>query len=147
MSAPMIHGKTLTASAILREVGNDLSLIRQQDGLTWADLGKVLGRSDDQAAKYADGTAEMGIVAFGFGRREWGSRFTGSLDRLIDGHRIDAEHDRSRQSHVLRAALTLSIALEGDDAITADEIHANRGTIENARDALDALLSKPGLQR
>ncbi|WP_420137872.1 hypothetical protein [Sphingomonas sp.] len=142
MSGPTIHGKTLTASAILREVGNDLSLIRQQDGLTWADLGKVLGRSDDQAAKYADGSAEMGIVAFGFGRREWGTRFTGSLDRLLMGCRVDAECDRGRQSHVLRAALALSVALEDDDQITPDEVRANRATIENAIGALEALLSK-----
>ena len=62
MSAPSIHGKVVPASAILTALGDALSRIRQEDRLTWADLGAVLGKSEDQAAKYADGSAENGFA-------------------------------------------------------------------------------------
>ena len=52
------------------------------------------------------------------------------------------EHDRARESKVLKAALALSIALSDDDQIDADEVRANRETIENAIDALKGLLAK-----
>jgi hypothetical protein len=144
MTAPLIHrpDRAFSASLIMKKVGDDLSLIRAQDDLTWADVGAEMGKSGDQAAKYADATAEMGLVAYSRARRRWGSRFTGSLDRLIDGCRLDGACDRGRQSHVLRAALALSVALEDDDQITPGEVRANRATIENAIGALEALLSK-----
>lgn len=144
MTQPMIHGNVtkFSASSVLTAVADELSLIRQQDGLTWADIGVELGRSGDQAAKYADGSAEMGIIAFARARRRWNGRFTGALDRLIEGERHNDEHDRVRHSKILKAALALSVALEDDDQIDAKEVHANRATIESARDALDALLGK-----
>lgn len=54
----------------------------------------------------------------------------------------DTDTDRGRQSSVLKAALALSLALEDDDEVTALEVRANRATIEAARNALDALLTK-----
>lgn len=145
MSAPTIHGKgpIFSASNVLEAVGSELSLIKSQDRLTYADLARVLGKSDDQAAKYCDGTAEMGIVAFASAKREWNGRFTGALDRLChDSRPSQQQHDRARESQVLRAALTLSIALADDNEITADEVRENRATIEAARDALTELLGK-----
>lgn len=131
-----------SASAVLDAVASELSLIKSQDRLTYADLARVLGKSDDQAAKYCEGTAEMGIVAFASAKREWNGRFTGALDRLCHDSRPVAQHDRTRESKVLKAALSLSIALSDDDEITADEVRANRATIEAARDALEELLGK-----
>jgi hypothetical protein len=52
------------------------------------------------------------------------------------------DSDRSQQSKVLKAALALSIALEDDGEISPEEVRQNRATIEQARDALDALLGK-----
>jgi hypothetical protein len=52
------------------------------------------------------------------------------------------QHDRTRESHVLKAALALSVALADDDTITPDEVRAHRSTIEAARDALDELLRR-----
>jgi hypothetical protein len=54
---------------------------------------------------------------------------------------IDATCDRTKESRVLKAALALSVAL-ADGLIEDEEIRDNRATIENARDALDALLSR-----
>lgn len=131
-----------SASTILDEVGTALTAIRRDDGLTFADMAAVLGKSEDQAAKYCAGSAEMGIVAYGRARREWNGRFDGALDRLCHDTRPLSDADRKRHSKVLKAALALSVALEDDDEITATEVRANRATIEQARDALDELLRK-----
>jgi hypothetical protein len=144
MTKPQIHGvrATLSASAVRTALGDELSLIRQQDGLTWSDIGRIIGKSEDQAAKYADGSAEMGVVAFAFAKKEWNGRFTGALDRLVDGVKPSSFSDRTCESKVLHAALSLSIALSDDDEITPSEVRANRATIEAARDALNGLLAK-----
>jgi len=144
VTAPSIHGfrPVLTASAVRQALGDELSLIRQQDGLTWADIGEVLGKSEDQAAKYADGSAEMGVVAYAKAKKQWNGRFTGGLDRLIHDARGElAETDREREGDILAAALALSKAL-ADGEITHSEIRTNRKTLEHARDAIDDLLSR-----
>jgi hypothetical protein len=131
-----------SASNALAAIGKALAEIKSQDGLTWADMGAVLGVSDDQAAKYAEGSASMNVVTFGRGKQYWNGRFTGYLDRLCVESRPGTASDREHESLVLKAALALSIALADDDEITAREVRANRHTIEAARDALDALLGK-----
>lgn len=144
MSAPHFHGKPrpITASSVLETIGDALLSIKIEDRLRWVDIGEVLGRSDDQAAKYADGSAAMDIVAFAKGKETWGSRFTGGFEKLIfatapglDGYQA--------QSCILKAALALSVALE-DGKLTDDEIRANRSTLERARDAIDGQLSRLG---
>ena len=72
-----------SASHVLQAIAAELSTIKHEDGLTDADIGRVLGKSEDQAAKYRTGLAEMGIVAFAAGKREWNGRFTGALDRPV----------------------------------------------------------------
>ena len=129
-------------SAVLKAIGDEISLIKSQDKLSWDDVAAVFGVSDVQAAKYADGTAKMGVVAYARAKREWNGRFTGALDNLCHDTRPVSDADRTRHSKVLRAALALSVALEDDDEITAVEVRANRATIEQARDALDELLRK-----
>lgn len=129
-----------SASAALEAAGRALNEIKSQDRLTWSDVGAVLGVSEDQAAKYADGTATMNFVTFYRGRREWNGRFTGYIDRLCDESRPGVS-DRHAQTSILAAALALSQALEDGD-INPDEVLANRSTLENARDAIDAQLAK-----
>lgn len=143
MNARTIHGKrkTVSASDILEAVAADLAQIKEEDKLTYADLGRVLGRSEDQAAKYCDGTAEMGLTTFYFAKQEWNGRITGRADALVKAP--DASCDRAKESAILKAALALSVALS-DGEIDANEIHANRSTLENARDAIDKLLTRIG---
>lgn len=144
MSAPTIHGKApvFSASRVLAAIGDELAAIKINDGLTYADLGRVLGKSEDMAAKYCAGEADMGVVSFAAAKREWNGRFTGKLDQLCVESRPCGDADRNRQNKVLRAALALSLALEDDDEITPDEVRANRATLESARDAIDAVLRK-----
>jgi hypothetical protein len=131
-----------SASSVLDAIASELSTIKHEDGLTDADIGRVLGKSEDQAAKYRAGLAEMGIVAFAAGKREWNGRFTGALDRLCEDSRPGKHCDRAAQSRVLKAALAMSEALEDDDEVCRDEVRKNRATLEAARDAIDAQLRK-----
>lgn len=133
-----------SASKVLEAIAGELTTIKNEDGLTDADIGRVLGKSEDQAAKYRTATAEMGVVAYASAKREWNGRFTGALDRLCVNSRPGgaAMHDRKAQSAVLEAALALSQALEDDDAITAEEVRDCRATLERARAAIDAQLGK-----
>lgn len=133
-----------SASAVLEAIADELTVIKREDNLTDADIGRVLGKSEDQAAKYRTGTAEMGVVAYAAAKREWNGRFTGALDRLCVNSRPGGAlaHDRKAQSAVLEAALVLSQALEDDDAISAEEVRDNRAALERARAAIDAQLAK-----
>lgn len=144
MVDPQFHGKppVFSASAVLAQIADALSCIKSEDRLTFSDLGAVLGVSEDQAAKYCDTSSTMNAVTYARAKREWNGRFTGGVDRLCHDSRPAKQHDRSRESKVLKAALSLSIALSDDDEISADEVRANRATIEAARDALDELLGK-----
>jgi hypothetical protein len=130
-----------SASAALEAAGRALNEIKAQDRLTWADIGAVLGVSEDQAAKYADGSATMNFITFGRGKREWNGRFTGYFDRLCEDSRPGKIDDRRGHTTLLEAALAFSVALEDGD-ISAAEVRANRHVLEAARDAIDAQLSK-----
>jgi hypothetical protein len=122
-------------------IADDLTEIKSVDDLTDADIGAILGKSGEQAAKYRTGLAEMGIVSFARGMREWGGRFTGSLDRLCMGSRDTGVDDRSCQSAILRAGLVLSIAME-DGGICAEDVRQNRAALEAALTAIQAQLAK-----
>ena len=56
MNAPYIHGRrrTFSASAAVEAQNAILTSIKTDDAATWADMGRVLGKSDDRAAAYAN---------------------------------------------------------------------------------------------
>jgi len=143
MSTPQIHGKRsiYSASAAAEAVGRAILEIKSDDKLTWAEIGIVLGKSEDQVAKYADGSAYMDFVTYGRGKREWNGRFTGYFERLCVDSRPGSQCDHSALTNVLSAATSLSQSL-ADGEITAAEIRESRQLLEQARDDLDALLSK-----
>lgn len=138
-----IHGRArpLSASSILEAAGEALDAIRSEDRLKWSELGHVFGKSEDQAAKYADASAEMGLVAYTFARAKWGSRFTGILDRMVQ-HAAPHVTCGQTQHRILEAALAIEHARETQGDISLDELRDNRSTLENARDAIDAQLSR-----
>lgn len=140
MSKPTIHGVFVPASLIGAALGDALSRIRQEDRMTWGALGEVLGKSEDQVAKYADGTATMDVVTFYRGKAAWNGRFTGAADKLVEAARGEADGHHT-QSCILKAALELSVAL-ADGELSVAEIRAAAGTLQNARDAVDALLAR-----
>jgi hypothetical protein len=141
---PPIHGnrRTLTASNILGAIAADLSQIKSEDGLTYADIGHVLGKSEDQAAKYCDGSAEMGAVTYTFARREWNGRFTGRVDAMIGASRPPRNDDRAKLTALLCAAQEVASALENDDEMDGCEVAKARRKLEAAQEALAELLRK-----
>lgn len=143
MSSPMIHGNraVFSASAAVECIARALSEIKAQDRLTYADIGAILGKSEDQAAKYCDGSATMDAVTFARGKREWNGRFTGYLDRLCVNSRPGKMNDHGSLTAVLNAAACLSRALE-DGEIEATEIRDHRKELEAAYDAIGAQLGK-----
>jgi len=143
MSTPQIHGKRsiYSASAAAEAVGRAILEIKSDDKLTWAEIGIVLRKSEDQVAKYADGSPYMDFVTYGRGKREWNGRFTGYFERLCVDSRPGSQCDHSALTNVLSAATSLSQSL-ADGEITAAEIRESRQLLEQARDDLDALLSK-----
>lgn len=144
MSAPQIHGKgrTLTASLIRAAIAQDLSQIKAEDGLTFGDIGRILGKSEDQVAKYCDGTAGMDAVTFAFARKEWNGRFTGTLDALIEGGKPKSRNDRKLLTALLSANMALSAALEDDEEASPAEVRKARKELEAGRDAIDELLRR-----
>jgi hypothetical protein len=134
--------RVFSASAALECIALALTEIKHEDELTDADMGAVLGKSEDMAAKYRTGLATMDAVTFARGKREWNGRFTGYLDQLCEKSRPGQGNDRKGHSKILAAALALSVALEDDDAVDTEEVRANRSTLEAARDAIDDQLRK-----
>lgn len=130
-----------SASNAVQAIADALTEIKAADHLTDADIGAVLGKSEDQAAKYRAGLATMDAVTFGRGKREWNGRFTGYFDKLCETTRPGATDDRKGQTSLLAAAMAFSVALE-DGQFSAEEVRANRSTLEAARDAIDDRLRK-----
>jgi hypothetical protein len=140
MSNPTFHGKPLTSSRILKAVGDDISKIKSEDELTWVEVGEILGVSDDQAAKYADGSASMNLVTYTKGRIAWNGRFTGSLDKLVEGSagQVDGHHVLTL---LFTAGGAIAKALE-DGALSDHEILKARKNLEDLKAAIDKLLAR-----
>ena len=124
---------------LLQAVGDAILEIKHQDNLTWSDIGKVLGVSDDSAAKYASGFASMTFATFMSGKREWGGRFAGPVERLVIASRPGTVSGNMAMMHMLSASSAICAAME-DGELTAREIRENRHLFEKARDELDSIL-------
>lgn len=148
MSGPAIHGNrpVFSASAVLDAIATALSAIKHEDRLTYSDIGAILGKSEDQAAKYCDGSATMDAVTFARGKREWNGRFTGAYDRLCVESRPISCSDRIHKNKIMQAVAALSEALLDADDLSADEHRSVRSRLEEGRDAIEAILGKPALK-
>lgn len=151
MSAPHIHGglPSFSVSRALEAIGEDIAAIRKADGLTWKEVGRVLGKSDDRAADYSTAMSEMPLSAFLLGCREWNGRFGGRILAMIGMKLVpvdrsaDPSPDRAKASSICRAQLAVSVMLE-DEAIDDEEIRQHRAALVQARDDIDALLARIG---
>lgn len=143
MAARRIHQNRAiySASNVREALAAALSEIKDQDGLTDSDIGAVLGKSADRAREYRLGTSTMDAETYGRGKREWNGRFTGYFERLCVDSRPGHVTDHMALTHVLSAAAEISKALD-DGEITPAEIRDNRRELEQAKDALESLLSK-----
>jgi hypothetical protein len=121
MNAPYIHGRrrTFSASAAVDAQNAVLTSIKTDDGATWADMGRVLGKSDDRAAAYANTASPLDMPTFLAGCREWGGRFADPLLALVGGRWAEAGAYCTGDES---AALTLANLLPAVIAIEADHL-------------------------
>lgn len=92
MNAPYIHARrrTFSASNAVEAQNATLTSIKTEDGATWGDMGRVLGKSEDRAAAYANTASPIDMPTFLAGCREWGGRFADPLLGLVGGRWADA---------------------------------------------------------
>lgn len=149
---PQIHGRrsSFSANVALTKLGDDLSEIRKEDGLTWSDIGRVLGKSEDQASKYATALADMPVSSFLLGCREWNGRFANGVLSLI-GMKLteiggDTTSDGEKLCRILRLAHLISAAmtdLETPGAIDDGELRdIGAEALDEAARAMDALRAR-----
>ena len=137
MNAPHIHGprRTFSASAALDAQNAVLTDIKTEDGATWADIGRVLGKSDDRAAAYANTASAIDLPTFLFACREWGGRFADPILALAGGRWADAGAVCTGDDP---ASLTLSrllpaiISAELDGSTTSEELAPQEALIRRA---------------
>lgn len=151
-SKPQIHGRrsSFSVSTALQQIGDDLANIRREDGLTWKDVGRVLGKSDDRASDYANALSEMPVSAFLLGCREWNGRFANGVLSLIGMKLVETDADRSsdseKLSHILKLAHLVSSALtdmETPGSVDDGELRAiGSETLDEASRAIDALRAR-----
>lgn len=131
-----------SASSVRDTIASTLATIKDEDGITYADLGRVLGKSTDRAEAYCKGDfSDMSGFSLLAAWREYNGRFIGPIRDLVEQSRLNAPCDRQGHTSIIEASLALSVALQ-DGEISPEEVLANRSTLENARDAIDAQLRK-----
>jgi hypothetical protein len=149
---PQIHGRrsSFSANVALAKLGDDLATIRKEDGLTWKDVGRVLGKSEDRASNYATALAEMPVSSFLLGCREWNGRFANGVLSLI-GMKLteigtDATSDGEKLCRILRLAHLISAAMTDLDtpgAIDDGELREiGAEALDEATRAIDALRAR-----
>jgi len=145
MSAPHIHrkGSIVPASLLVSVAGDTILKIRSEDGLTWADIGDMIGKSEDQVTKYANGLATMDFTTFLRGVQAWGPRFVnpvlGQIDMHIADRSSDGEHDvKAGMIDLMQLVLELQKAL-ADDRIDAREAQQLEPFIDSVQTMLDGL--------
>lgn len=152
MTAPQFHSRyrTIPASLMLSTLGASLTAIKSEDGATDSDLGAVLGKSDDRAAAYRNGDADMGLVSFLRGVREWDGRFANAVLGLVGMKVIPIEAGEGADRETLTAMATLlaqvAAALEDDGEIDDEELGGMSQALEAAGKHIDRLRDRRRLK-
>ena len=150
MPDPTIHGRhrVVSASKLIEALGESLSVIKEQDGLTDAELGAVMHKGADQGAKYRTGLAEMGVVAFLRAASAWNGRFANDALALIGMKltpiRALPQSDRRFGVLLSRLKLAVDVALEDDNEIDDAELAAMKALLIDVGAAIDARLQPKG---
>lgn len=146
MTAPHIHGRFrgFSVSDALETIGRTLAEIREADRLTWADVGRVLGKSDDRARDYANALSEMPVSAFLLACREWNGRFGNPVLAAIGQKLVPVDgadcSDTEKLTRILAFAHLLAGALADNGLVDDHELLAmSQDTLDAAARGIDAL--------
>jgi hypothetical protein len=147
MTSPQIHGRfrSFSVSKAVEAIGSALRRIREDDGLSWKEAGRILGKSDDRASDYANALSEMPVGTFLLGCREWNGRFADDALAMIGMKLVPVAggdiSDQSLQSRLAKLMYEVSIALE-DGKIDDLELQRMKRTLIEAGEAVDAYRGK-----
>lgn len=147
MSAPHIHSRyrTVPSTLMLETLGKSLSAIKSEDRATDEDLGQVLGKSDDRAAAYRAGSADMGVVSFLRGCKAWDGRFANDVLSLV-GMRLvpiaDEQMDESQSLAALGELIAKKAVALADNKIDDAELEAMWPEIERVAGFIDQLRAR-----
>lgn len=145
MTKPGFHGRrrSFSVSKAVDQLAADITAIKEEDGLTWTDVGRVFGKGEDQAAQYGKGNAEMSFTSFLLGCREWNGRFSAGVAAMIgqclrDLDAVDLTH-RHFVTLLTRLAFEISLALENDDDVDETELDRMTALLDDVSRGLDQL--------
>ena len=146
MTLPLIHRKrgAIAASKMVDAVAQTLTSIREQDGLTWVDMGVAMGKSQDQAAKYATGLASMDFITFLRCCDTWNGRFANPVLGMIGQH-VSESAVCANMSDIrggIIALMELILGLEhamSDGELDDNEVDSMAMLIESAATMIDGL--------
>jgi predicted transcriptional regulator len=91
-TSPAIFG--IYQSDLMAAAGTALLQVKNQRGLTLTEMAQVMGRCDDQVARYIAGESEMGFITWERAKDAWPELF----DRVNE---TAAERDLRRRQRVL----------------------------------------------
>ena len=111
--------RTFSASRSVEVQGCVLDHIKRDDDITFKDMARVLGKSEDRAAIYTAGGSAMDLPTFLAGCDAWGGRFADPLLKLAGGRWADADAVCSGD---VNGALTLATLLPAIIEVEADGI-------------------------
>lgn len=124
--------RTFSASRAVELAGKVLTEIKKEDGLTFKELGKVLGKGPDQAEKIAKGNSVMDMPTFLAACDYWGERFADKLMRLAHlrtapcSAKCSTDHDGGL---ALAKLLPPILEAEADGHADADELKPHEALI------------------
>lgn len=129
-SNPHIHGiqPYVSALKLVEATGEALTQIKKDQGLTWADVGEAIGKSEDMAAKYASGIAVMDFTTWLRACQRWNGCFSVAATML--GLSIVPSGGASTTSDVRKGMVNLTLLLANlqiallDDDLSDDEVAA-----------------------
>jgi transcriptional regulator with XRE-family HTH domain len=126
------HRRTFSASRAVEVAGQVLREIKAEDGLTFKELGKVLGKGADQAEKIAKGNSVMDMPTFLAACDYWGERFADKVLKLAHlrtapcGAKCSTDHDGGL---ALARLLPPILEAEADGEADADELRPHEALI------------------
>lgn len=136
--------RVFSASSVRDTIAQTLTAIKEEDRLTYADMGRVMGKSPDRAEAWCTGDfSEMSGFSLLAAWREWNGRFIGPLRDLVEQSRPGKVSDSGTLSVLLECGARLAKALENGE-IEPHEVLEARSVIEETRDALTVQLAKLG---
>jgi hypothetical protein len=138
VNAPHIHRprRTFSASKSVEVQGNVLTAIKAEEDITFKDMGRVLGKSEDRAAIYSAGGSPMDLPTFLAACHEWKGRFADPLLALVGGRWADEGAvctGDERGALTLATLLPAIIAIEADGVVEADELKPHEALIRRVQ--------------